>query len=491
MATREALETLKQIEALRLHGLAQGWPVPRIAEAIVERFGVSPLKAYRLAHGWSRPEAIERIRATYTADDLRAPRLTTQRFCEWEHHPDIRPGEDYLDRLCRVYQTRRDLLGYGRDYTPATHNVPDAYAGTPAAQLALPSGEHGGAGGEQRPAGEEANANRNQFLCGTAATGLAAGLAVVLDHAGRTAVRLSGKLGASNLGPVTLQQLELRVADFAQAEAHTPADLLFRSVFAQLEKVERLPDGPQPLRQRRQLHRIIGQLSVLLGHLAWDLGDYPTARTHLLTALQSVQEVEDFALIARIRMVQSHVELWAGDYRAALDFAQDGQRYATGVERARLAARCEARAYARKKDRAGVIDALQRAQRAMSSVSDDSCPLWAYTPADLELHMGMSFLWLGDSDHAEPHARQAITLYRAAPPALQSPPDEAHALINLAICLVGQGEPDEGLKFANEALSNGAGREANLQQAHEFLGAIPPQQHYLPAIREFADRPAL
>jgi excisionase family DNA binding protein len=29
------------------------------------------------------------------------------------------PSRKHLDRLCRVYQTRPDRLGYGRDYTPA------------------------------------------------------------------------------------------------------------------------------------------------------------------------------------------------------------------------------------------------------------------------------------------------------------------------------------------------------------------------------------
>jgi len=492
-----ARKELHAIATLRAHGLAQNWSIPRIIEAIVDRFGLSRLKAHRLARGWTRPEAIDHILATYHADGLRSPKLSTQRLCAWEHYPQIRPGEDYLDRLCRIYQTRPDLLGYGHDYTvthepptpPAAHaagtETVDAYAGTPAASLALTEGEHYGAGFELQPASEEVDTDRNQFLRGVGATSLAA----LLDRAGRATVRLSSKLGASNLGPATLEQLELRVAGLAKAEAYMPCDQLFRAVLAQLEEVEALLDGLQPLGQRRQLYRITGQLSVLLGHLAWDLGDYSAARAHLLTALQSVREVDDYALIARVRMVQSHVELWAGDYRAALEYAEDGQRYATGVERARLAARCEARAYARIGDRKGVIDALQRAQLAMPSqpATDDSCPLWAYTPGDLELHTGISFLWLGDPHHAEPHAKQAITLYQTAPLALQSPPDQAHAQINLAICLAAQDQPDEGIKLANDALSGSAGREANLQQARDFLAALPAQHRDLPATRDFAD----
>ncbi|MGH8897143.1 MAG: hypothetical protein ACRDZ4_09015 [Egibacteraceae bacterium] len=140
--------------------------------------------------------------------------------------------------------------------------------------------------------------------------------------------------------------------------------------------------------QRRALHRIVGQLSDLLGGTAFDLGDYPTAHAHLLTAWQLAQQVGDDALIARVRVTQATVALWAGDFPAAIDYAHDGQRYATGAQRARLAARCEARAYARQGERAKVIDALRRAERAMPSqpVTDDTDAAWElFSPAALQL----------------------------------------------------------------------------------------------------------
>jgi hypothetical protein len=150
-----------------------------------------------------------------------------------------------------VYQTRADRLGYGRDYTPvelvAGEKACGAYAGR-----------------QVQPDGEEALTDRGEFVRGMGVSGLT----VMLDRSSSGAMRLARKLGASNLGPVTLEQLELRVAKFAQAEAHTPVEQLFAEVLAQQEKVEALLDGAQPLRQRRQLHRIAGQVSLLLGHLA-------------------------------------------------------------------------------------------------------------------------------------------------------------------------------------------------------------------------------
>jgi hypothetical protein len=90
-------------------------------------------------------------------------------------------------------------------------------------------------------------------------------LAALLDRAGNMTARLSGKLGSSNLGPVTLEQLELRIAGFMQDFQHTLSDRLFHAVLAQQEQIETFLDGSQPLDQRRQLYRIAGQLSALLG----------------------------------------------------------------------------------------------------------------------------------------------------------------------------------------------------------------------------------
>jgi len=39
VSSRRELDELEEIVKLRAEGRAQGWPVPRIVEAIVDRFG--------------------------------------------------------------------------------------------------------------------------------------------------------------------------------------------------------------------------------------------------------------------------------------------------------------------------------------------------------------------------------------------------------------------------------------------------------------------
>ncbi len=467
----------RKIAQLRGRMVAQGCAVPRIVEALVDGFGLSRLEAHRLARGWTRPQAVEAVQASYTADGLRAPPLSAQRLWAWERKAGVRPGEDYLDRLCRVYETRPDQLGYGQDYAPPEPPAdppPTAYAGSLVGSLVA-------------VVGEEDGTDRNEFLRAAGATGLAA----LLDRASGASVRLGRKLGASNLGPVTVEQLDLRVHDFAWRYNSAPLDALFAEVFAEHQEVERLLDGPQTLGQRRGLHRVAGHLSWLLGLLSFDLGDYPAARVHLLTAGQLAREVGDHTLIASARWMQSVTALWGGDFRAALGYAQDGQRYAAGDLRARLAAVCEGRAYARMGDRSGLADALRRAEQAMPSQPAGSGPdgLFMFTPGGLLLHMGNALMWLGEVEQAEPYARQSFAWYQAAPRALQDPGCQAQAQIISGVCLVRQGHPDEGIRLAGQSLAAGRTHvEPNLQLADELLAALSPAHRDLAAARDLAEQ---
>jgi hypothetical protein len=109
-------------------------------------------------------------------DGLQRPGLTSQRLCAWEHSTKVRLGDEYLDRLCRVYQTCPDKLGFGHDYTPAaepTRAKPVAYEGQERSTAC--SGAH------TEPDSQEAATDRSQFLRALGMTGLAA----VMGRSGR------------------------------------------------------------------------------------------------------------------------------------------------------------------------------------------------------------------------------------------------------------------------------------------------------------------
>ncbi len=466
---------VRMTAGLRAEGLARGWPPARTAEVIAVEFGMSRLKAHRLAHGWSRPQAVEVVLATYDADGLARPGLTEGWLCHWEHGK-ARPGEEYQDRLCRVYETRADRLGYGHDYTRAASPEP---AEEPTADYA---------GGERKPDGEETDTDRRHLFRAAGATGVG----VVLEQTGLASMRLSRRIEESNVGPLTLHQLEQGVAGLLAKLQHTPSCQLLRRASVLRDEVAIILEGRQTLAQRLALYRIAGQLSMLLGGMSFELGDYPVAYAHLLVAERLAREVGDHGLLASVRVDQSTVALWDEDFPMALSYARDGQRYAAnGAQRALLSVRCEARALARMSDRVGTFEALGRAERALPSqppVDDLYGAWWSCSPGDLELYTGISLLWLGQPEDAATHARQAVAYYQTAPVPFQFLANQAQAQINLAICRVHQGHPEESIRLATDALALTRGAiDPNLKQADELLATLALRHRDLPAARDFAD----
>src|SRR5579875_1244075 len=115
-AMRRALE--ERAKRIRLQGQLQGWPRDRIVEEILHLLPqISPLEAHRLATGWTRLQLSQALDALYEADGLLPPHVSVSEICRWEHgtHQPTPERQEYLTRL---YQTRPDRLGFGRDHSP-------------------------------------------------------------------------------------------------------------------------------------------------------------------------------------------------------------------------------------------------------------------------------------------------------------------------------------------------------------------------------------
>src|SRR5919198_1098928 len=89
---------------------AQGCPLEEIVAEIVELAGISALWAGGLAKGWRRSELLDRLRQQGD------PSVDESMLWRWEIG-ERDPSKEHLDRLCQVYRTRPDLLGYGHDYS--------------------------------------------------------------------------------------------------------------------------------------------------------------------------------------------------------------------------------------------------------------------------------------------------------------------------------------------------------------------------------------
>lgn len=111
---RRAERTARDI---RLRALPEALPAAEIVDRILDALpDVHPLEAHRWAHGWDRAELSARIDLAYRQDGLIPPGISDAELCRWEHG-QRRPSDERIDVLCRVYSTRPDRLGFGRDYS--------------------------------------------------------------------------------------------------------------------------------------------------------------------------------------------------------------------------------------------------------------------------------------------------------------------------------------------------------------------------------------
>jgi hypothetical protein len=115
-ATRRLLE--ERAKQLRIQGQIQGWSRDHIVSEILAQVpAISPLEAYRIATGWTRLQLSQALDALYTADGLMPPHITVSEICRWEHGVH-QPNQERQQYLTRLYRTRPDRLGFGRDYSP-------------------------------------------------------------------------------------------------------------------------------------------------------------------------------------------------------------------------------------------------------------------------------------------------------------------------------------------------------------------------------------
>lgn len=111
---RRAERTARDI---RLRSLPEALPVAEVVDRILAALPAAhPLEAHRWAHGWDRAELSARIDLAYRQDGLIPPSISDAELCRWEHG-QRRPSDERIDVLCRVYSTRPDRLGFGRDYS--------------------------------------------------------------------------------------------------------------------------------------------------------------------------------------------------------------------------------------------------------------------------------------------------------------------------------------------------------------------------------------
>jgi transcriptional regulator with XRE-family HTH domain len=244
----------RDLEDLAATCRANGHAPERVAAEIAARGEITLLWAWRLAMGWRRSDLLDWLRR------LGDPSVDESMLWRWETG-ERDPSKEHLDRLCRVYQTRPDRLGYGHDYsqprTSANGAAPDG-ASAPATSMVIEALE------------AEPLAMVRALTVSTVSTET---LAVLECTTGRLP-RACQTQAAAGLG---------LALDLGRQ---------YRAVRIELE-------GRQRVAERRRLAAVAARLGSQLGLLLWEV-DRPIALAFFDAAMVAARESDEQALVTGV-----------------------------------------------------------------------------------------------------------------------------------------------------------------------------------------------
>lgn len=370
-------------QTLAARAKVEGWHPWVLASAVAAECECTLLQAHRLARGW-------------TLDDVRlrlaelGVRVTVQQISTWETARG-RPSEGNLDVLCRLYETRPDRLGYGRDYTPAEDD-----SRTTPAPLPRIEGASADATATLGPVGSGPLAP--QLL--TALRQIRSGMTSVLE---------------SSLSELSIEQWERGAEEYGhEYQIRPPSELLASSVRDFVE-IQTLLQRRQAADTRARLCRITAQLAATAGIALVALGEHREARAWYHVAQLAADETGDRALRAWLVAREAVVPFYFGAPAASVSLAERARLLAGSsvCSTAAWAPALEARGLARMGRTREAQDALRLAKAAFDRLGDSETAdtAYGYTERQLAWHEGSMWITLGDTRRAQAALDRALTLY--------------------------------------------------------------------------------
>ncbi|MFI6326536.1 XRE family transcriptional regulator [Nonomuraea sp. NPDC050556] len=446
-------ELARAAQQIRASGQRSGWPVSRIAAAILHELPqVLPLEAWRWAYGWSRSQVVEQVDRFHAAHRLGKPGLNASMLCRYEHG-EITPSPTYAAALCDIYQAAPAQL----QLLPSWHPLPITRSGY-GAPTALATSENG------RLRMTDNHASRLEAL--------------------RESLALARESEGPAGGPQTIATLQAAIAYYDSTYSRWPAAVLAdevhqtRSIVGQMLRHNPADD------LRIELLAGAGWLSALVGNLALHLSDHAAAQIHLATAARLGTVATDRRLTCWALAAQARVSYAQQHYSQALTLAQQAHSYADHpLQRAQVLAWGQLRALAHLSDGHTARHIARQAQDEMTTAGEGAPGRFGFDAAELLLHLAEATLLLGDYTASRRHATasQAETTVGR--------PSWAAATLVLARAEAGRGQPQDAVGLAYEVLDT-VPPEGLRDTSRRRLAALDRDLNAIAStsVREFHDR---
>ncbi|MER7248467.1 hypothetical protein [Kribbella sp. NPDC000426] len=273
-----------------------------------------------------------------------------------------------------------------------------------------------------------------------------------LIHASDESIALLSFAEESNVGELTVEQLQADIERIAQSYLRTPTRPLFAKSRAIRDRAFGLLAGNQSPRQSRDLYSAAGWAITMLAWMSVDLGRPDIAESHTRTAWACAEAADHDVLRGWIRATQHTAAFWQEDFARAATYAEDGLRYSAGTSRLFLASAASVdNARAGQPDKAR--DMLDLAQQ-LSVRQADSEPggLLLCTPERAEGLWADTYLAFGQPEHTSNHADHSVALFEAAPYVLRNPGSERMARLQQAKARLLLGQLDGAIEAVEPVL---------------------------------------
>jgi len=308
---------------------------------------------------------------------------------------------------------------------------------------------------------------------------------------------------ATEIGPGTLEHLELAVAGMASAFPHTPpVDLFPRAQWDRRHVAQLIDQRKYTFREGRELYRCAGWLSIILGWLSHDLGDALTGEAYCLDAWEHGWQVEQSDICAWAMDAAATIAMYNNRPEAARQAALKGLNQAPVNSAAAVRVSCQlTRACARLGRSDDFQAALRDTQQQLDRLPSLGSGLFSADSARVASYAATSSIWLDRPERAVAFARDALAFYEQVGLDQRSPTREAIARLDLALALVQLQAPDGAIEAASQALDTERVTGSMLARAGEvdtllrqryatYVGAKEYHEHYSTLARE-AKRPQL
>lgn len=278
---------------------------------------------------------------------------------------------------------------------------------------------------------------------------------LLIVRSGMDTHELVQRIRQSSVNDSTLDALGFTVeqmcCDYTSSEPHA----LITKSREWLTNVTQILDERLSLPQHRDALDAAGWLTLLIGCLEYDTGQARAAEATRAAALQLGQEADNAAVIAWAHEMRAWFALTNGRYREVIAAAQAGQDAAPGRSVAVQLLGQEAKAWARMGNHRHVTRALEKGRVLLDSLPYPERPdnHFVVDPDKFDFYAMDCYRLIGDDKLAEMHATEIIRKTMNPDGTSQSPMRTAEARLTLAVVAARNGELDEALAIADEALS--------------------------------------